>query len=180
MVVNPINNYPSEEFGQHLEQRHSLLVVAVLVITLPFPERDSKASLPVSWDDACVPGRAQNCMQRHEYSISTSLEKFNMDATDPRSFTPLNLVYHILCFHKRRWITVDWRVSNRDSNTPDVQLDSWWISLVQPLKVTDPAGLYFGLLSQQRTTLRSNCSILRDGLGGTQWVNSPESRMRIN
>ena len=29
----------------------------------------------------------QNCMQRHECSISTSLEKFSMDGTDPWSFT---------------------------------------------------------------------------------------------
>ena len=65
--------------------------VYILVITLPFPERDNKAPLPVSWDDACVPGRAQNCMKRHEYNTSTSLEKFSMDATDPRSFTPISI-----------------------------------------------------------------------------------------
>ena len=97
---------------------------AVLAITLPFPERDNKAPLLVSVDDACVPGKAQNCMQRHKYSISTSLEKFSMDATDPSGFTPFHLVYRSLCFHKQRWITVDWRVSNRDSNTPDIQLNS--------------------------------------------------------
>ena len=148
-------------------------------ITLPFPERDNKAPLPVSWDDACVPGRAQDCMQRHEYSISTSLEKFSMDATDPWSFTPFQLVHRSLCFHKRRWTPDDWRVSNRDCNTPDIQLDSWWISLVQPLKVTGPAGLHFRLLCQEPNTLCSNCSTPRVGLGGTQCANFPVSRMRI-
>ena len=147
--------------------------VAVLAITLRFPERDNKAPLPVSWDDACVPGRAQNCRQQHEYSISTSLEKFSMDATDPRSFTPFQPVHHSLCFHKRRWTTVDWRVSNSYCNTTDIQLDSWWISLVQPLKVTGPAGLQFGLLCQEPPTLCSNCSTPRDGLGGKQCTNSP-------
>ena len=82
-------------------------------------------------------------MQRHECSISTSLEKFSMDATDPWSFTQFQSVHHSLCFHKRWWTTVDWRVSNSDCNTPDIQLDSWWISLVQPLKVTGPADLHF-------------------------------------
>ena len=67
-------------------------------------------------------------------------------------------------FHKRRWTIVDWRVSNRDCNTLDVQLDSWWIRLVQPLKVTGPAGLHFRLLCQEPTTLCSNCSAPRDGL----------------
>ena len=121
------------------------MVVAVLAITLPLLERDTKAALAVCWDDAFVPGRAQNCMQRHEYSISTSLEKLSMDATDPRSFTPFQPVHRSMCFHKRRWTTVDWRVSNRDCNTTDIQLDSWWISLEQPLKLASPVGLHFGL-----------------------------------
>jgi len=60
------------------------------VITLPIPERDNKAPLIISWDDACIQGRAQNCMQQHEHSISNSLEKFSMDATDPRNFTPIS------------------------------------------------------------------------------------------
>ena len=60
---------------------------------------DNKAPLPISWDDACVPGRAQNCIRRHEYSISTSFEKFSMDATDPRSFTTFQPVHRSLCFH---------------------------------------------------------------------------------
>ena len=153
--------------------------VAVLVITLPFPERDNKAPLPVSWDDACVPGRAQNCMQRLKCSIPTSLEKFSMDATDPRSFTPFQPVHRSLCFHKRRWITVDWRVSNRNSNTPDIQLNSYWVSLVQPLKVIGPAGFHFRHLWQEPTTLCSNSSTPRDGLGGTHCTNSPVSRTRI-
>ena len=46
------------------------------------------------------------------------------------------------CFHKRRWTTFDWMVSNRDGNTPDIQLNSWWISLLQPLKVTVPVCLH--------------------------------------
>ena len=62
---------------------------------------------------------------KYEYSISTSLEKFSMDATNPRSFTPFQPVHHSLCFHKRRSITGDWRVYNRDSNTPDIQLNSY-------------------------------------------------------
>ena len=57
-------------------------------------------SLPVSWNDTCVPGRAQNCMQRQEYSNSTSLEKFSMDATDRRSFIPFQPVHRSLCFQK--------------------------------------------------------------------------------
>uniref|UniRef100_A0A8C4R3D4 DNA-binding protein inhibitor ID-4 n=1 Tax=Eptatretus burgeri TaxID=7764 RepID=A0A8C4R3D4_EPTBU len=40
-------------------------------------------------------------------------------ATDPKSFTQFQRVHHSLCFHKQPWITVDWRDSNRDSNTPD-------------------------------------------------------------
>ena len=32
----------------------------------------------------------------NEYSISTSLEKFSMDATDLRTFTPFQLVHHSL------------------------------------------------------------------------------------
>ena len=114
------------------------VVVAVLVITLPFPERANRAPLPVSWDDACVPGRAQNCMQLHECSIYMSLKKF----TDQRSFTPFLVVHCSLLFHKQKWITVDWRVSNRDRHTPDIQVD-------QPgtaPKVTGPAGLHFRLL----------------------------------
>ena len=91
--------------------------------------------------------------------------KFSMDATDPWSFTPFQPVHRSLCFHKQRWTTVGWRVNNRDCNTPDVQLNRWWISLVQPLKGTGPAGLHFGLLFQEPTTLCSNCSTPRDGLG---------------
>ena len=91
MVANPIKNYPSKDLA-----RHSSVVVAALAITLPFPERDNKALFPVSWDDACVPGRAQNCMQRHEYSIFTSLEKFSMDATDPWSLIPFQPVHRSL------------------------------------------------------------------------------------
>ena len=68
------------------------------------------------------------------------------------------------CFHKK-WTTVDWRVSNGDSNTPYIQLNSWWISLVQPLKLSGPTGLHFGLLCQDPTTLCSNCCTPRDGLG---------------
>ena len=124
MVANPIKNYPSKDFARHCKQRHPSVVVAVLAITLTFPERD-KAPLTVSWDDACVPGRAQNCMPQHEYSIFTSLEKFSVDATEHRSFTSFQPVQRSLCFHKKRWITVDWRVCNRDSNTPDIQLNSW-------------------------------------------------------
>ena len=52
MVVNPIMNYPSNDLARHLEQHHLSVVVAVLAITLPFPEKDNKAPLPVSWDDA--------------------------------------------------------------------------------------------------------------------------------
>ena len=140
---------------------------------------DNKALLPVSWADACVPGRAQNCMQQHEYSISTSLEKLSMDATNPRSFTPFQPVHRNLCFHKLRWITVDWRVRNRDSHTPDIQLNSWWISRVQPLKLTGSVGLHFGFLFQEPNTLHSNFSTPRDGFGGTQCVNSPGTRTRI-
>ena len=62
---------------------------------------------------------------------------------------------------------------------PDIQLSSWLISRVQPLKVTGPAGLHFGLLCQEPTTLHSNCSSPRDGLCGTLCANSPVSRMRI-
>ena len=80
----------ANNFAQHWEQRHPSIVAAVLAITLPFPVRDNKAPLPFNWEDACVPGRAQNCMQRDEYSISTSLEKFSMDVTDPWSFTHFN------------------------------------------------------------------------------------------
>ena len=88
-----------------------------------------------------------------------------MDAADPWSFTPIQLVHRSLCFHKQKWTTVDWRVSSSYYNTPDVQLDSWWISLVQLLKVTGPADLHFGLLCQEATTLCSNCSTPRDALG---------------
>jgi len=72
------------------------VVVAILAITLPFPERDNKVCLSVSCDDAYVPGRTQNCIQQHEYSISTSFEKFSMDATDARSCNPFQLVHHSL------------------------------------------------------------------------------------
>ena len=54
-MANPINNYPSKDLTQHREQRNLSVVVAGLVITLPLPERDIKAPLPISWDDACVP-----------------------------------------------------------------------------------------------------------------------------
>jgi len=97
----------------------------------------------------------------------------------PEALPPFQPVHCSLCFHKQRWTTVDWKASNRDCNTPDIQLDSWWISLVQPLKVTGLAGLHFGFLCQEPTTLCSNCSTLWDGLGGTQRVNSPVSRTRI-
>jgi len=53
MVANPIKNYPSKDLARHREQRHPSIVVAVLAITLPFPERDN-APLPVSWDYACI------------------------------------------------------------------------------------------------------------------------------
>jgi len=106
MVANPIKNYSSKDLAWRLEQRHPSVVVAVLAITIPFPERDNNASLPVSWDVACVPGRAQNCMQRHEY-VSTSLEKFTMDGTDPKSFTTFQLVHRSPCFCRRWWITFD-------------------------------------------------------------------------
>ena len=66
-----------------------------------------------------------------------------------------------------------------DSNTLDIQLNSWWISLVQLLKVTGPVGLLFGLLCQEPTTIPSNCSTPKDGLGGMQCINSPEKRTRI-
>ena len=69
----------------------------------------------------------------------------------PRALPLFQLGHCSLCFHKRRWTTVDRSVSNRDCNTPDIQLDSWWISLV--------------LLCQEPTTLCSNCSSPRDGLG---------------
>ena len=97
--------------------------------------------------------------------MSTSLEKFAMDATDPGSFTPLQLAHCSLCFHKLRWLIVEWMVSNGGSNTTDMQLNSCWVSLVQPLKVTSLAGLHFGFLCQEPTTLRSKCSSPRDGLG---------------
>ena len=63
-------------------------------------------------------------MQQHEYSISSSLEKFSMDATNLRSLPHFNR-FTTDCFHKQRWITFDRRVSNRDCNTPDIQLNSW-------------------------------------------------------
>ena len=97
----------------------------------------------------------------------------------PGALPHFNRFTEVLCFHERRWTTVDWRVSNRDCNTSDVQLDSWWISLVQPLKVTGPAGLHFGILCQEPIFLCSNCSTPRDGIGGTQCMNSPVSRTRI-
>jgi len=49
--------------------------------------------------------------------------------------------------------------------SPDIHLDIWWMSLVQLLNVTGPAGLHFVLLCQEPTTLYYNCSTLRDGLG---------------
>ena len=71
----------------------------------------------------------------------------------PEDLPPFRPVHRSPYFHKRRWVTVDWRVSNRDSNTPEIQLNSWWVSLVQPLKVTgsmDLLGLkeIFQVLSQ--------------------------------
>ena len=91
MVATPNNNYPSKDLAQHSEQRHPSVVVAVLVITIPFPERDNEVPFPVSWDDASAPNRVQNCMQQCQFGISTSLEKFNMDATDPSGFTPFHV-----------------------------------------------------------------------------------------
>ena len=67
-----------------------------------------------------------------------------------------------------------------DCNTPDIQHNSWWISLAQPLNVTGPAGLHFRLLCQEPTTLRSNSSAPRNTLGGTQCTDFPGSRIRIN
>ena len=67
----------------------------------------------------------------------------------PGALPPFQPVHRSLCFHKRRWVTVDLRISNRDCNTPDIQLDSRWISLVHPLKVTGPAGLHLRLLCQE-------------------------------
>ena len=83
------------------------------------------------------------------------------------------------CFHKQRWITVDWRVCKRDSKPLTPNSIAGWNSLVQLHKVAGPAGLHVGLLCEEPTTLRSNCSTLRDGLGGTQGTNSPVSRTRI-
>ena len=97
--------------------------------------------------------------------------------TDPRSFTPFQPVHRSLCFHKWKCTAVDWSVSNRESNTPDIQLDSWWISLVQPLKATGTAGLHFGLLWQEPTTHCSNYSPPKNGvvlLGSVKlWVYPP-------
>ena len=93
VVANPVKNYLSKDLARHCEQSHPSVVVTVLVITLPFAERDNKTILLVSWEDAYVPRRSQNCMQPHEYSISPSFEKFSMDATDPRSFTPFHPVH---------------------------------------------------------------------------------------
>ena len=41
MVANPIKNYPNKDLAQQFEQPHPTAAVAVLAITLPFPERDN-------------------------------------------------------------------------------------------------------------------------------------------
>jgi len=102
MTVNPINNYLSKVFARHWEQRHPSVVVAVLAITLPFPEKDNKAPLPVSWDNACVPGRAQTCMQWHGTAFPPALRSSTWMPQIPGALPPFQPVHRILCFHKRR------------------------------------------------------------------------------
>ena len=108
-------------------------------------------------------------------SISTSLEKFSMDATNPRSFAPF---HRSLCFHKRRWTLLIGGSAIRIVTPLTSNLTaggSAWYSR----SVTGPAGLHFGLLCQEPTTLCSKYSTPRDRLGGTQCANSPLSKMRI-
>ena len=38
-------------------------------------------------------------------------------SAEQSGFTPFQPVHRSLCFHKQKWITFDWRISNRDSNT---------------------------------------------------------------
>ena len=54
-----------------------------------------------------------------------------------------------------------------DISTPDVQLDIWWISLVQLLKVTGAVCLHFRLFCQEPTTLCSHCNT-----EGWAWMNA--------
>uniref|UniRef100_A0A8C4QH53 Ubiquitin carboxyl-terminal hydrolase BAP1 n=1 Tax=Eptatretus burgeri TaxID=7764 RepID=A0A8C4QH53_EPTBU len=66
--------------------------VALLSLT-PDPQRDNKAALPVSWDDACVPGRAQNCLPepRHLPEKQNGLSAVRtMEAFHFVSYVPIN------------------------------------------------------------------------------------------
>ena len=163
MVLNPIKNYLSKD----LDGTESSVTPRLFLQSWrsPFPfQRDKKAPLTISWDDACVPGRAQNCMQRHEYSISISLEKFSMHATDPRSFTPISTGSPQPVFPQREGGLQLIGGSAIGIVTPGIQFNSWWISLVEPLKVIGTVGLHFQILCQEPTTFCSNCSTPRDRL----------------
>ena len=141
------------------------------MITLPFPARDNKVPLPVSWNDACAPEHRTACND-----MSTAiLPALTSSAWMPQitgALPPLN------------WFTAACVSTNEGGSqliggsaigivyTPNIQINSWWVSLVQPFNVTGPAGLHFGLLCQAPIILLSNCSIPRDRLGGMQCMNS--------
>ena len=118
------------------------------MITLPFPERDNKAPLAVSWDDACVPGRAQNCMQRRESSISTSLEKFSMDATNPWSFTPISTSSPQPVFPQRKVDASTKFCPKHNHKVNCLKMHLWVHFLPQPPKVD--GGYIFTLVCLSR------------------------------
>ncbi|KAG2465725.1 RNF24 protein, partial [Polypterus senegalus] len=83
VIKDPIEDDPSEDLTRHREQRYPSVVATIQVITFSFPDRI--VPFPVSWDDAGLPNGSKDCLQCKEDSLTTCLEKFTLDTTDPCS-----------------------------------------------------------------------------------------------
>ncbi|KAG2460270.1 STXA protein, partial [Polypterus senegalus] len=95
VIADPIEDDPSKDLTWHREQCYPPVVAAIQAMTLPFPDRDDKSHFPIGWDDDCLPNGSKDCLQCQEDSLTTSLEKFTLDTTDPCSLPYHQLVHHL-------------------------------------------------------------------------------------
>ncbi|KAG2458311.1 HUS1 protein, partial [Polypterus senegalus] len=78
---------------------------------------------PFSWDDAHLPNGSKDCLQCQKDSLTTSLEKFTSDTTDPCSLPYPQLVHHLYNLSEFGRFTANWRISLKNCGPRDIPED---------------------------------------------------------
>ena len=101
----------SEHLTWYAEQRYTTIVVAVLTVSFPFPDKDNQPLFSVRRNGTWIPYINQNTMQTTDHALASRFEQLHTDVTNASCLSTPQTCHRLFVLMKRGYSFVNKYIS---------------------------------------------------------------------